>query len=299
MRNKSRRHRQLEILSYRCDLSEADLNELKVLAGGYAGEVEFDHILEEEFGDVEFIHMKDFCFKVGRNGSQTKAESSIDQEIQIDNIIIAGDRMITFEVKNYNFDLIYVEGEWTYENGRKFGDPMLQVGRQKAALQSFLDKVGISISLYGTIVFINRNQTIFRLPDKPEILVRSNMRKKLRKVLHPNRYDHSDLVGRLEAERLVESQYQGNAGVLFEDLKRGVFCGDCGERAVRHNQQRFRCLRCDSTCTPLEVIKRLIYEIKTLNRTWEITPTIINRFSGGEISESCVRRHRKKSHISF
>lgn len=299
MRNKNRRHRQLEILSYRYDLSEADLNELKVLAGGYAGEIEFDRILEEDFGDVEFIHLKDFCFKVGRSGSQTKAESSVDQEIQIDNIIIAGDRMFTFEVKNYNFDLIYAEGQWTYENGRKFGDPMLQVGRQKAALQGFLDKAGFSINLYGTIVFINRDQTIFRLPDNPEILVWSNMRKKLRKVLHPNRYDHSDLIGRLEAERLEESQYQGDVGVLFEELKTGVFCGYCGGQAVRHNQQKFRCLRCDGVWTTLSAIERLIYEIKTLNRTWKMTPTMINRFSGGEISESCVRRHRNKSHISF
>lgn len=275
------------------------MTELKGLAGGHAGEVEFDHILEEGFSDMDFIHMKDFCFKTGRNGSLTKVQSSVDQEIQIDNIIIAADRMITFEVKNYNFDLVYGEGQWTYTNGRKFGDPLLQVGRQKVALQEFLDKAGFSVSLFSTVVFINPEQTIFNLPDRPEIIVRSNMMKKLRKVIYPNRNDHSNLVGRLEAGRLFESQYQGDVGVLFEDLKAGVFCRDCGERAARHNQQRFRCPSCDSTWTLLEVIKRLIYEIKTLNRTWEITPTIINRFSGGEISESCVRRHRKKSHISF
>lgn len=299
MRNKSRRHRQLEILSYRCDLPEADLNELKVLAGGYAGEVEFDCILEEEFGDVEFIHMKDFCFKVGRSGSLTKAESSVDKEIQIDNIIIAGDRMLTFEVKNYNFDLIYVEGQWTYENGRKFGDPMLQVGRQKVALQGFLDKAGFSISLYGTIVFINQNQTIFRLPDKPEILVRSNMRKKLRKVLHPNRYDYSDLVGRLEAERLVESQYQGNAGVLFEDLKTGVFCGDCGGSLLKRSNYNYDCVQCAKVWPVLMVVKNLVEEIKVLNRTWKISPSKLHKYSGGAISESCILKYKKAGKIDI
>jgi len=299
LRNKNRRHRQLEILSYRYDLSEADLNELKVLAGGYAGEIEFDRILEEDFGDVEFIHLKDFCFKVGRSGSQTKAESSVDQEIQIDNIIIAGDRMFTFEVKNYNFDLIYAEGQWTYENGRKFGDPMLQVGRQKAALQGFLDKAGFSINLYGTIVFINRDQTIFRLPDNPEILVWSNMRKKLRKVLHSNRYDHSDLIGRLEAERLEESQYQGDVGVVFDKLKTGIFCGDCGGRLMKRSNYNYDCVQCSKVWPVLMVAKNLVEEIKVLNRTWKMSPSKLHKYSGGAISESCILKYKKAGKIDI
>ncbi|CAM4337675.1 nuclease-related domain-containing protein [Lacicoccus alkaliphilus] len=299
MRNKSRRHKQLEILSYRYNLSEEDLTELKRLASGYAGEVEFDHILEEEFRDVAFIHLKDFCFKIGRNGSLTKAESSVDQEIQIDNIIIAGDRMLTFEVKNYNFDLIYVEGQWTYENGRKFGDPMLQVGRQKVALQEFLDKVGFSINLFNTIVFINRNQTIFRLPDKPEILVRSNMLKKLRKVLHSNRYNHSDVVGRLETERLVESQYQADVGVLFEDLKTGVFCRDCGGRLLKRSNYNYDCVQCAKVWPVLMVVKNLVEEMKVLNRTWKISPSKLHKYSGGAISESCILKYKKAGKIDI
>lgn len=98
VRGKSRRHKQLEILSYRYDLVKEELAELENLKRGYDGELEFDRILSDEFNEVDFIHIKNYCFKSSReNFSSTKSEHSIDREIQIDNIIIAGERAITFE----------------------------------------------------------------------------------------------------------------------------------------------------------------------------------------------------------
>ena len=300
MREKSRRHEQLEILTYRYDLPSADLVELENLRRGYEGELAFDKILEDEFGDVGFIHIKDYCFKVGKVISDsTKSESSIDREIQIDNIVIAGDRIITFEVKNYNFDLKYDDGHWTYMNGRKFSDPLVQVRRQQKELMELVEDFGFDIKIFSTVVFINPHQTIYNLPEHPEIIVRSNMQKKLKKALLENRYDHSELRARLESRRLPESQYQGEVGVLFEELKAGVFCEDCGERFEKISLRYFRCNKCQVKKTTLTILKRLIYELTILNRSWKMTPTVICKYADYSISESCIRKHKKAKSIEL
>ncbi|WP_052254758.1 nuclease-related domain-containing protein [Salinicoccus sp. YB14-2] len=300
MRKKSRRHKQLKILTYRYDLPKTDRVELENLKRGYDGELEFDRVLTDEFGDVDFIHIKDYCFKVeGEHLESTKSESSIDREIQIDNIIIAGDRVLTFEVKNYNFDLKYGETHWTYINGRKFSDPLIQIRRQQNTLQELIEAFDLAVKVFSTIVFINPNQTIYNLPEHPEIIVRSNLLGKLKKVLWENRHDYSELRAHLEARQLSESQYQGEVGVLFEELKPGVFCGACGERLERITHLNFLCVRCNKISTKLSAIKRLVWEMKTLNNSWIINPSILSQLSGGEISEGCVRRHVKEGNIRY
>lgn len=300
MRKKSRRHKQLEILTYRYDLSEEDLIELENLRKGYEGELTFDKVLEDEFGDVDFIHIKDYCFKIQRGSSvSTKSESSIDREIQLDNIIIAGDRMITFEVKNYSFDLKYDEGHWAYLNGRKFSDPLIQIRRQQDALQELVEEPGFTVKVFSTIVFINPDQTIYNLPENPEIIIRSNLLKKLKQVLRENRNDYSKMIKYMEARRLPESQYQGEVGVLFEELKTGVFCGECGERLHKRSNYNYFCESCDRIIPILTVVKRLIYEIGTLNMNWKITASILHKYSKESISESCMLKYRKAGKIKY
>ncbi len=285
---------------YRYALQEADLIELENLRRGYEGELAFDKVLEDEFGDVDFIHIKDYCFKVGRGTSgSTKSESSIDREIQIDNLIVAGDRMITFEVKNYNFDLKYDAGHWTYLNGRKFSDPLIQIRRQQNALQELVEEPGFTVKVFSTIVFINPDQTIYNLPEHPEIIVRSNLLKKLKKVLRENRHDYSKLKKYLEVRRLPESQYQGEVGVLFEELKTGVFCGECGERLHKKSNYNYFCQSCDQIFPILTVIKQMIYELRILNVNWKITASILHKFSKESISESCMLKYRKADKIKY
>lgn len=290
----------MEVLSYRYDLVEEELVELENLKRGHEGEIEFDKILADEFNDVDFVHIKDYCFKTGKKSiSTTKSEASIDREVQIDNIIIAGDRVITFEIKNYNFDLKYGDGEWTYMNGSKFSDPLIQIRLQKSYLQKMFEDFSSNLKVFSTIVFINPEQTIYNLPEHPEIIVRSNLLKKLKKVLLENRHDYSRLLERLEARRLPESQYQGEVGILFEELKLGVFCGECGEKLHKKSNYNYFCQSCNQLLPILTVIKQMIYEIRTLNKEWKITASILHKFSKKSISESCMLKYRKTGKIKF
>ncbi|CAM4254671.1 Nuclease-related domain-containing protein [Lacicoccus alkaliphilus] len=98
---------QLQILKCRTVGDGADVNELANLKLGWEGEIQMDMMIDCAIRGRNCIHMKDYRFAV--NG-----------EVQIDNVLIAGDRIFTFEVKKYNFDLIYSDEVWTFTNGEKF-----------------------------------------------------------------------------------------------------------------------------------------------------------------------------------
>lgn len=300
MREKTRRHQQLEILNCRYKLSSYEKEELKKLDTGYEGELKFDSIIESFISGTNIIHMKDYSFDPGDIDARLLTRSKDDvAHVQTDNLVIAKDFLYTFEIKNYSFDLNYTDGKWFFENGSEFSDPLIQVVKQRDMLGKLLGSFRRRIKMYNVLVFINENQTIYNLPTSNEIIVRSNLKKKLSKAMVNNHYDHNGLVADLESRRLFDLKYQGDAVVDFHGLDKGVFCAGCGERLARLHKYKFKCNKCKSEFTVLNVLNQLIKELNILNRTWPVTPSFIQQYSDGEISEYCIRSNKKKGLLKY
>lgn len=300
MRKKTRRHQQLEILNCRYKLSSYEKEELQKLEAGYRGELIFDEILEGFIRESNIIHLKDYNFYPEDIDQLLLTRSKEDgAHVQIDNLVLAKDFLYTFEIKNYSFDLDYRDAKWFFENGNEFSDPLVQVMKQRNMLSKLLGGLGHQIRMFNVLVFINENQTIFNLPASNEIIVRSNLHKKLSKAMVNNHYDHGELVANLESRRLFDLKYQGDAVVDFRSLEKGVFCVGCGERLARLNRNWFRCDVCKLDIPILVAVNQLINEIKILNKSWTLTPTLIQIYSGGQISEAYVRFNKKRKIIEL
>lgn len=300
MRDKTRRHRQLEILNCRYSLSRYEKEELQKLKAGYEGELIFDDIIASFISGTNIIHVKDFNFYPEDVDARLLTRSKDDLgHVQVDNVVIAKDFLYTFEIKNYNFDLYYDNSKWFFENGNEFTDPLIQVIKQRDMLGKLLRGLNHQIRMFNVLVFINENQTIFNLPARNEIIVRSNLQKKLSKAMVENHHDYSRLMADLESRQVTASKYQGDTTVDFHTLKKGVFCVKCGERLVRLHRYKLKCIRCLDELSVLDALNQLIIELQTLNRNWIITPSLIQQFSGGEISEYCVRSNRKKRLLDY
>lgn len=300
MREKTKRHQQLEILNCRYSLSVYEKEELQKLEAGFKGELLFDGIIEDFISGTNIIHMKDYNFYPEDIDARLMTRSKDDvAHVQLDNLVIAKDFLYTFEIKNYNFDLFYEDSKWYFENGNEFSDPLMQVARQRNMMNRLLGSFGHRVRMFNVLVFINKHQTIFNLPSKSEIIVRSNLHKKLSKAMVANHYDYSYLLGNLESRRLFDLKYQGDAIVDFRDLKKGVFCKQCGERLRRLHRYKFKCKQCVIESSVLENLNQLIIELNTLNRTWTITPSLIQQYSNGEISEYCIRSNKKKGLLDY
>ncbi|CAM4226812.1 nuclease-related domain-containing protein [Lacicoccus alkaliphilus] len=300
MREKTRRHRQLEILNRRYTLSIYEVEELQKLDAGYEGELIFDGLLGAFINGTNIIHIKDYNFYPANADhhllTRPKDEAA---HVQVDNVVIAKDSLYTFEIKNYNFDLHYEDAKWYFENGNDFTDPLMQLVKQRDMLVKLFRGMNHQIRMFNVLVFINKNQTIFNLPARNEIIVRSNLQKKLSKAMMYNHYDHSSLAANLESRRAGVLKYQGDTTVEFRELAKGVFCISCTERLVRVNHYKFKCAKCSEEIPVLDVVKQLIMELGILNRSWTVTPSLIQQYSDHEISEYCVRDNKNRGLLDF
>ena len=298
MREKTRRHQQLEILNRRYKLSSYEKEELLKLEAGREGEMIFDGILENFIAGTNIVHLKDYNFYPEEIDSRFLTRSKEGEaHVQIDNVVLAKDFLYTFEIKNYSFDLSYKDSRWYFENGNEFSDPLVQVTKQRNMMSRLLGSFSHQIRMFNVLVFINENQTIYNLPSTNEIIVRSNLRRKLSKAMVNNHYDYSGLVADLESRHLTVLKHQGDTTVEFRNLDKGVFCVKCGDRLARVNRNRFKCGRCGIDTPILVAANQLINEIKVLNQSWTLTPSLLQLYSDGEISEAYVRANKKRKII--
>lgn len=292
--------KQLQILSRRTILGETEEKERDKLHRGYAGELGFDKLLEELVQELDVYHLKDYRFKIDPGATTMKVASGLS-EVQIDNVLVAGDRIYTFEVKNFGFDLVYGAKSWHFTGGREYKDLSMQVNRQRTSLDFLLRSGGFNYDITSHLVFVNPRQTIYNMPNLENLLVPSNTHRRLGGICVSNRYDQSTLSSYLDSRRLKKSMYDLPANVCFEELRPGVFCYQCDSVAEleRVNSYKYCCRSCTKTFSTFEIVLVLIDELKTLNESWEVSAAKISKLSGGVVSSSTVRKYKREGKILF
>lgn len=204
--------KQLQILSRRTILGETEEKEREKLQRGYAGELEFDKLLGEFVHGLDVYHLKDYRFKIDNNEATMKVASGLS-EVQIDNVLVAGDCIYTFEVKNFGFDLVYGAKSWYFTGGREYKDLSMQVNRQRTSLDFLLRNGGFNYGITSHLAFVNPRQTIYNMPNLENLLVPSNTHRRLSSICVDNRYDQSTLASYLDSRRLTKSMFDLPANV--------------------------------------------------------------------------------------
>ncbi|CDZ99094.1 Nuclease-related domain protein [Jeotgalicoccus saudimassiliensis] len=292
--------KQLKILSRRTLLGETEEKEKEKLARGFEGELLFDRLLDESVRALDVFHLKDYRFKIDAGTEYLKVAGGLG-EVQIDNVLVAGDRLYTFEVKNFGFDLVYGSKSWFFTGGREYKDLSMQVNRQRTSLDSLIREGGFKSEITPHLVFVNPRQTIYNMPNLENLMIPSNTHRRLAAICTSNHYDHSTLIDYLDSRRLVRSIYDLPANVSFGELRPGVFCYRCDSVAelVRVNRHLYHCKFCKTAYKTLNIVECLIDELRTLNDTWVITPAMISTLSGGAVSKAVVNKYRRENKISF
>lgn len=290
-REKSFQHRQLEILDYRTSLNHEDKNKLQKLKLGYEGELLFDQFVSSYVDDYGLVHLKDVLFAVD-GGSK---------EIQVDNIIIADDCCFIFEVKNFSFNLsINDVGNFFYEDGNECSMLNVQSERQKGSVRYLLDRTGYPFDVVKHyMVFVNPDQTVYGLKREHGVLTRNTLTRFLNENLKWNQSEYSILVDRVNDRRLKFSKYDLSYKVELDYLRRGVYCSGCYARYSKLSRRRFICDSCGGVINVVDAIRLLIQDVYYLNPEYRPDSEFLSKLSGGEISSSIIRRHRRDGKINF
>ncbi len=297
MRGKIRRYRQLEILNRRMMLTGEDGKDLLKYRLGYAGELQFDKIVADL--GIPVVHLKDYRFRT--DAAEGRKTATGPAEVQIDNIIISDDQLYTFEIKNHQHDMEYGgDRNWRFAGGKEIITPMNQIDNHRNVMTSLMQEFNFQFNMINNLVFIHPEQTIYNLPNHQNIYVRSNLMKRLKYLLKPNRYEYSRFIEMLDSRRVVKSAYDADANVTFEELAGGVFCRECENSRLRKVQRgKFECMTCHTEHSPVDIVRNLIQELQTINSTWQLSSSKLEKYSGYTFSSATIRRYRQKNLIEY
>ena len=290
IRSRCRHHLQLLILRKRFRLEGDELKQLEKYELGFSGEVIFDTLLEPFVLKQNIQHIPNFTFHLG----------SEKKEVQIDNIVVAGDCLFIFEIKNYQFDLHMSEdNQLAFDNGDSYKQLSSQMNYEYDGLRQLMRGYPYDFKILPYAVFINPFQTIYGLRPGSNILVHSNVRKFLSQHMLPNQFVNGDVKNYILKHFSPVSKHDKDYNFSVRDLRPGVFCHDCWAAVERVNRYKYRCGGCGRDYTCKEAIEMLAFELRTLNRGTKITSVDLSRLSGGMFTGSAVRLKRKLGEIAY
>src|SRR5699024_7055478 len=165
----------------------------------------------------------------------------------------------------------HADRPWRFAGGREIVNPMNQIDSHRNVLSSMMKEFNMRFNLTANLVFIHPEQTIYNLPNHPNIYTRSNLNKRLRYLLKPNRYDYSRFIGLLDSRRIFKSAYDSDANVTFDELAGGVFCAVCNNSRLRRvHRDKFVCDECGVFSTQVDILQQLVKELEILNSSWQL-----------------------------
>ncbi|NMH71460.1 NERD domain-containing protein [Bacillus sp. RO2] len=220
---------------------------------------------------------------------------------QIDSLVIGGDRVYLFEVKNFEGDFLFEKDRW-YSGSKEIKDPLLQMQRCETALRQLLRSLGYQLPIESNLIFINPEYNLYNCPPKLPIVFCSQLNRFSTKLLKQSSGSarlntrHSRLAEKLCELHIEKSPYERLPEYRYEELRKGIVCVGCGGMGVRHKYRTIECKMCGSKEDLDIALVRAINECCSLFPQMKITTKIIHDWIGEMVSKKVIQR---VLHINF
>lgn len=224
-----------QALEKRSILDQQDRYKLRILNLGYEGECLYDDIFDQ-VGHENIYILRDLYLKIGESVTQ------------YDSIIFSNSGIVVNEIKNYSGDYRYQNGQWFNRTRQLSDDPIIQVGRAVNNLVKLRDNANLNCEITGKVIFPNDD---FRLSsDDPEvwkkIVLRTDMRNYFRQFKNEGLSEYAENIIKAIQNCITENPYMTkNADI--QNLKKGLYCGNCGSFSLIKRRYHFDCSKCGTT----------------------------------------------------
>lgn len=273
----------MEALSRRLVLTLVAKRYLENLLFGYQGELDFDALIEKWLRSG--IVLKDVKLKTPLGNCQ------------IDVMIIKGDVIFIYEVKNYLGRHVYKETSLSRMTGTNFDNPDMQLAKHYNRLKSLLDKEGLHFRIVKKVVYINPAMTMYEAPEQNDFIMHGEIEDHLKKVNQmpdaPS-YQHNQLIRELKANAAADIRFDDIPEYMFEDLMKGLYCANCNSLSIEYGRNVGICTCCNHQDKIAEMIQRNIIEYKILFPNEPMKLQIISEWCGGEFNRKRIYRGMKK-----
>jgi Nuclease-related domain len=275
----------LRILNTRMSLTDEELKQYLYQKKGYEGEVAFDLLTAASLNN-EILILNDLSLEINQS------------KFQLDSTLIFQDTIIPCEVKNFEGNYFYKDGEF-YLCGTKnpINNPLHQVKRAETLLQQYLKKNGFHFRILPYLVFINSNFFLYQAPQNNSIIFPpqlNNFMGKLNSRSSNLNGMQRKLADKLIEDHKIESPYPKLPPYSYNSLQKGLNCVICNSFMIRCGERKVTCNDCGFEEEVESAILRSIQEFKLLFPNLRVTTNIIFDWCMVIESRKTIRRILQK-----
>ncbi|MGJ7920977.1 nuclease-related domain-containing protein [Neobacillus sp. LXY-4] len=264
-RTESKELKVLTLLNKRMDLEASVKQHYRNLRKGYEGEVQFDSLTASL--DSKFYILNDLLLEVNNT------------LFQIDSLFITQDSLIVFEIKNFEGDYIYQDGNFKILTSKKdITNPLHQLNRCKTLLRQLLQKHGFHFPIDGHVVFINSNFFLYQAPLNEPILFNPQLNGFLKNLsAKPSKLNnmHRKLADLLLKEHITDPPFTLVPPYEYGHFKKGVTSACCDSFLVTADGRKMVCDVCGHVEGIESAVVRGVEEIMLLFPDTRVTANIV------------------------
>ncbi|MEH7438852.1 nuclease-related domain-containing protein [Neobacillus drentensis] len=271
------------ILNSRMHLTVDEQKNFLYLEKGFAGEVQFD-LYTEKLQSKPLI-LNDLLLESNKSN------------LQIDSTLMYPKTIYLFEVKNFEGDHIYENGNFytLSEKGkrREIKNPLDQLKRIKYLFRQLLQNLGYHYNVEGYVVFINPAFTLYQSPKDEPIIYLSQLPRFMKKLNElPCQLTKQDkaLADKLVALHQTESPYTRIRPYKYEELKKGPTCQTCHSSSVSVCGKKLVCDVCGCEEMVESAVLRGVGELQLLFPDMKITTNLVYDWCEGTGSKKRISR---------
>ncbi|WHY00943.1 nuclease-related domain-containing protein [Neobacillus sp. DY30] len=251
----------LGFLNGRMSLTEDVLKQYLYLKKGYEGEVAFDQLTAANLNQDIFI-LNDIMLEICQS------------KFKIDSSLIIQDTIIPCEVKNFEGNYFYKDGEFLLCDAKtQITNPLHQVKRAEILLQQYLKKNGFHFRIIPYLI-INPKFFLYQAPQNDTIIFPPQLSSFMEKLnLRPsnqNGIQQRKLADKMIADHIIESPYPKLPPYNYHSLKKGLTCAMCGSFLISCSERKDACTVCGFEEEIESAIVRGVEELKMLFPDFEL-----------------------------
>jgi len=282
MRNKAHELQWLEVMNQRNGLSEEEIKIYQRLKRGYQGEVVFDKLCQVFLENgVEVLNNITLKYKF--------------DTVQIDQLIITGEKMYVVDVKYYRGAYVYENDEWRIGSTILSNNIYEQLRRAKRVVQNIFYEADMKVEIQGVLVFINPESSVEIVDQVPEeTLSYEDVSGWLMKLSGENSGEVQPEWKNLLRAFEIES-YRTNrvcSSDQFSNLRKGIRCMKCGGFDLSEEWYTVHCSCGHSEAKEIAYV-RTICEYGVIMHKEDLKTSDLKEFFGGSNYRYLKRMLRK------
>lgn len=213
-------------------------------------------------------------------------------KFQIDTTIIVQDNIHLFEVKNYEADYDYNNGNFE-SHSNEIRNPLDQLKRCSSLFRQLLQKMGYKIPIEGQVIFINPEFTLYQAPKNQPHILSTQLNRFMRSLIPaPSSLNsrHEKLAAQLVSLHQIESPYSRLRKYEYEQLWKGITCSHCNLFSVSIIGKELVCRTCGKHERLESAVLRSVDELKLLFPDIRITTKVVQEWCNVNLSKKVIRR---------